>query len=100
MFPGGDQIVTRALGGGGRQNGRGDLQEVVVHHGGADGGDHLAAQDDIFLDLRVAQVQIAVFQAQGLVSFAAVVDLEGQFVILTFAQDFNFLGDHLHVSSG
>ena len=60
VLAGGHQVVPGALGGGGGEDGGGDFQKALVLHGPAQGGDHLAAQDDVPLYLGVAQIQIAV----------------------------------------
>lgn len=67
----GHEIVARALRTGGREDGRRDLEEAVRGHGGAQRGHHLATEDDVFLHGGVAQVEIAVLQAQRLVGVAA-----------------------------
>ncbi len=72
----------------------------MLHHGLADGGHHLAAQDDIALDGGVAQIQIAVFQPLSLVGLPAVVDLKGQLVVAAAAQNADLGGDHLDLAGG
>ena len=69
-------------------------------HGGAQRGHHLAAQDDVLLDSRVAQVEIAVLQAQRLVGVAAAVDLERQLVIAAAAEHLDLRGHELNVAGG
>ena len=78
MLPAGYQVVPGPLGGGGGEDGSGDLQKALLPHGLAQGGDHVAAQHDVLFDLRIAQIQVAVLQAKGLVRLLAAVDLEGQ----------------------
>ena len=72
----------------------------MLGHGLAQGGHHLAAQDDVGLDLRVAQVQVAVLEAGGLVGLPAAVDGEGELVVAAAAQDLDLGGDHLDVAGG
>ena len=100
VVPGGHQIVPGALRGGGRQDGGGDLQEAVLRHGLPQGGHHAAAEDDVVLHLRIPQVQIAVFQAGGLIGLPAAVDGEGQLVVLAAAQHLDLAGHHLDVAGG
>ena len=100
VLAGGDEVVTRALGGGGRQDRGGDLEEVVLHHGLAQRGDDVAAQDDVLLDGGIAQVKIAVFEALGLVRLAAAVDLERQGVVAAAAEQLDLLGNDLNVAGG
>ena len=100
MLAGGHQIVTGTLGGGGRQDGGGDLQEAVLGHGSAQGGHHLAAQDDVLLHRGVPQVQIAVLQTLLLVGLAAAVDLKGQGVVAAAAQHLDLAGNHLNITGG
>ncbi|CUO49674.1 Uncharacterised protein [Flavonifractor plautii] len=96
----GHQVVPGALRGGGREDGGGDLQEAVVKRGLPQGGHHLAAEDDVVLHLRVAEIQIAVLQAGGLVGLPAAVDLEGQLVVAAAAQHLHRLRHHLDVAGG
>ena len=77
------------------------------HHGLPQGGDDVAAQDDVLLDGGVAQVEIAVLQTLGLIRVAAAVDLERQLVVLAAAEqldplrhDFNVAGGLLGVLAG
>ena len=100
MVPGGHQIVTGALGGGGRQNGRGDLQKAMLGHGLPQGGHHVAPQNDVLLHGGVPQVQIAVLQPLGLVGLPAAVDLEGQLAVLAAAQHLHLGGHDLNVAGG
>ena len=100
VLAGGDEVVTRALGGGGRQDRGGDLEEVVLHHGLAQRGDDVAAQDDVLLDGGIAQVKIAVFEALRLVRLAAAVDLERQGVVAAAAEQLDLLGNDLNVAGG
>ena len=100
MLPGRHQVIAGTLGRRGRQNGRGNLQEIMIGHGAAQRGNHLAAQDDVFLHLRIAQIQIAVLQPQGLIGFPAVVNLERQRVIPAAAQYFNGIRYHFHLTGG
>ena len=107
MLSGGDEIVARTLGAGGREDWRRDLEEIMRHHGLPQGGDDVAAQDDVLLDGGVAQVEIAVLQTLGLIRVAAAVDLERQLVVLAAAEqldplrhDFNVAGGLLGVLAG
>ena len=94
----GDEIVARALGAGGRQDRGRDLEEVVLHHRLAQRRDDVAAQDDVVLDRRVAEVEIAVFQALRLVGVAAAVDLKRQLVVAALAEDGDLLRHDLDVA--
>jgi len=96
----GHQIVARALGAGSRQDGRRDLEEVVVGHGLAQRGNDLAAQDDVLLDRGIAQVEIAVLETHGLVGVAAAVDLERQLVVAAAAEHLDFFRHDLNVAGG
>ena len=100
MLSGGNKVVARALRAGGREDGGRDLKEIMVHHSLADGGDDIAAQDDVALDSGVAQVEIAVLQALRLVGVAAAVDLERQLVVLAAAQQLDLLRHDLDVAGG
>ena len=94
------KIVARALGAGRREDGRGDLEKAVRGHGGAQRGHHLAAQDDVLLYGGVAQVEIAVLQAQRLIGVAAAVDLKRQLVIAAAAEHLDLRGHDLNVAGG
>ena len=98
MLSGRNQIVARALGGGSGQNRGSDLLEIVLHHCLAQRGDDLAAQDDVLLDRGVAQVQIAVFEALGLVCVAAAVDFKRQLVVDALAENIDLLRHDLHIA--
>ena len=100
VLPCGHQVVPGTLGGGGGEDGGGDLQEAVLGHGGPQSGHHLAAENDILLHGGVAQIQIAVFQAGGLVSLPAAVDLKGQAVVAAAAQNLDLAGHNLDFTGG
>ena len=70
------------------------------HHGLPQGGDDVAAQDDVLLDGGVAQVEIAVLQTLGLIRVAAAVDLERQLVVLAAAEQLDPLRHDLDVAGG
>ena len=72
----------------------------MLGHGGPEGRHHLAAQDDVLFHGGIAQIQIAVLQAGGLVSLPAAVDLKGQAVIAAAAQDLNLIRYHLDLAGG
>ena len=72
----------------------------MVRHGLADGGDHLAAKDDVAFYFRVPQVQIAVLEALGLVGLPAAVHLEGQLVVAAAAQNLHFCGNDFDIAGG
>ena len=95
-----DKIVARALGGGGGEDRRGDLQKAVLGHETADLGDDLAAEDDVLLHGRVTQIEEAVLQSRGLVGLAAAVDLKGQLVVAALAQHADRRGDDLDLAGG
>ena len=96
----GNEIVARAFGAGGRQDRGRDLEEVMLHHRLAQRRDDVAAQDDVVLDRRVAEVEIAVFQALRLVGVAAAVDLKRQLVVAALAENRNLLRHDLDVAGG
>jgi len=100
VLPAGYQVVPRPLGGGGGENGGGDLQEALAQHGLPQGGHHAAPEDDVVLYLRIAQVQVAVLQPDGLVRLPAAVDGEGQLVVAAAAQHLDLAGHHLDVAGG
>ena len=81
MLPGGDQIVSGAFRGGSGQDRSGDLEEPVLRHGLSERRNDVAAQDYVLLDVGVPQVKEPVFEPLGLVSVAAVVNLEGETVV-------------------
>ena len=64
------------------------------------GGDDVAAQDDVLLDGGVARVEIAVLQTLGLIRVAAAVDLEREFVVLAAAEQFDLLRHDFNVAGG
>ena len=96
----GYEVVARALGRGHGEDGGGYLHEAVLGHALAQCGDDVGAQDDVRLDLGVAQVEIAVLKAGALVGLAAAVYLEGQLVVLALAEHFDLLGYDLDVAGG
>ena len=100
MLSGGNEVVACALRAGCRENGGRDFEEIMVHHGLANGGNDVAAQDDVAFDGGVAQVEIAVFQALCFVSVAAAVDLEREFVVLAAAEQFDLLRHDFNVAGG
>ena len=69
-------------------------------HGLADGGDDVAAQDDVLLDRRVSQVEVAVLEPLLLVRLTAAVDLKRQLVVDALAEDLDLLGDDLDLAGG
>ena len=60
VFPRGHEIVSGALRRGGGQDRRSDLYKPLLGHGAAQRGDDVAAQQDIPLHRRVAQVEVPV----------------------------------------
>ena len=98
MLSGGNEIVARALGGGSRQDRGRDLQEIVLHHRLAKSRDNLAAQNDVLLNSRVPEVEVAVFEALGLVRLAAAVNFERQLIVDALAEHIDLLGHDLHVA--
>ena len=99
MLPRGHQIIPRPLRRRRRQNGRSDLQKPMLRHRRPQGGDHVAPQNNVLLNLRIPQIEIPVLQPRGLVRLPAPVDLEGQLVVPAFPQyldllrhDFDFSG--------
>ena len=100
MVPGGHQIVTGTLGGGGGEDGGGDLQEALLGHEPPQLGNHLAAQNDVTFDGGVPQVQEAVFKPGVFVRVLTLVDLKGQLVVDALAQHLDFLGHDLNFAGG
>ena len=100
VLAGGHQVIPGPLGGGGGEDGGGDLQKALLQHGGAEGGHHIAPQNDVVFDFRVAQVQIAVLEPLGLVGLPGAVNLEGQLIVAAAAQHLDFGGDNLNVAGG
>ena len=98
MLSRGDKIVARALGGGCGEYRGGYLKEAVLGHRLTQGGDNVAAQNDILLDGGISQVEVAVFETRGLVGLAAAVYLKGQLVIAALAEDLYLFGDDLDVA--
>ena len=58
---------------------------------------NLASQNDLAFYLRITEIQITIFQSDIFVSFFGMVDLEGQFVVLAFAQHFNGFGNYFNI---
>jgi hypothetical protein len=86
MEPARHQVGTRALGAVGGQDRRLELGEALLDHAAAQGGDHLAAQHDVPVQLVLAQVEEAVLQSQL---------LRGG-VVLLVDRDRQRLGHRLH----
>ena len=72
----------------------------MLHHRLAQSGHHVAAQNDVVLHGGVAQIQIAVLQAGGLVGGPAAVDLKGQLVVAAAAKYFDLFGNDLDIAGG
>ena len=72
----------------------------MLGHEPADLGDDLAAENNVFLHLRVAQIQEAILQTGALVGFAAAVDLKGQLVVAALAEHADRFGDDLDLTRG
>ena len=100
MLARGNEIVARALRRRRREDRRGDLQKAVLGHSLPQGGHHLAAEDDVLLHSGVAQIEIAVLQAQRLVRVAASVDLERQLVVPAAAEHLDLVRHDLNVAGG
>ena len=100
MLTRGNEIVARALGAGGREDRRRDLQKAVLHHRLPQGGDDVAAQDDVLLHGGISQIEVAILEAVGLVGLAAAVDLKRQLVIDALAEHLDLLGHDLNVAGG
>ena len=95
-----NEVIARALRGRSRQDRRGDFKEAVLVHRLAQGGDDVAAHDDVLLHIGVAQVEIAVLQADALVRLAGAVNLERQLIVAAAPQHVDFLRLHLNVARG
>ena len=100
MLSGGHQVVSGSFRGGGGEYGGGYLQKAVLGHSLAQGGHHIAAENDILLHGGVSQIQIAVAQALSLVGLTAAVDLKGQLIIAALTQNFDLFRNHFNVAGG
>ena len=85
MFAGRYQIIAGPFRRRSGQDGGGDLHKAMVDHSLTKGPYHLAAQDHVLFNGRIAQVQIAVLKALSLIRVPAAVDLEGKLVIIAAA---------------
>ena len=73
----------------------------MLHHRLAQGGDDVAAEDDILLYGRISQVEVAVLKATcGLVGLAAAVYFKRQLVIAAAAENFDLFGNDLDIAGG
>ena len=72
----------------------------MLHHRLAQGGDDVAAEDDILLYGRISQVEVAVLKACGLVGLAAAVYFKRQLVITAAAENFDLFGNDLDITGG
>ena len=75
-------------------------KEAALRHAAAQVRHDIRAQDDVLLDLRVAQVQIAVLQALIFVSLLRAVDLEGQRIVAAAAKHGDALRHDLDLTRG
>ena len=71
----------------------------MLQHGLPECRHHVAPHDNILLDFRIPQIQIAILQANSFVRFLAPVDLEGQGVIAAASQHFNLFRHYFDVAS-
>ena len=95
-----NEVIACALRGRSRQDRRGDFKEAVLVHRLAQGGNDVAAHDDVLLHIGVAQVEIAVLQADALVRLAGAVDLERQLIVAAAPQHVDFLRLDFNVARG
>ena len=98
MISGGYQIISCSLRRRAGQNRGGDLHEIMSSHALTKVSHDLASQNDFAFYLRIAEIQITVFQTDILVSLFGMVDLEGQFVVTAFTQHFNLRRHYFNVS--
>ena len=70
----------------------------MLHHRLAKRRDDLAAQNDVLLDSGVPEVEVAVFEALGLVRLAATVNFERQLIVDALAEHIDLFGHDLHVA--
>ena len=74
------------------------FHEPLGGHQLADAGDHLRAQDQVFVKAGTAQVEEAVLQAQGLITLLLFIDLKRNH--LGFAKHFHGFGNQLDFAGG
>ena len=99
MLPGRYQIVTGTLRGRSSQDGGLDLGEAQTLHLTAQEGNHLGAQDNIILDLLIAQIQEPVLQADFLLGIGGRIDFKGQ-ILHDLAQNGQACGTQFHSTGG
>ena len=78
MHPAGHQVVSGPLGGALNQSGGLNLKEALLRKKCPGQGGHPASGHEISLDIRPAQVQVAVFEPQLLLGLAVLLDGEGR----------------------
>ena len=95
---GGNHIVSCPFGGGLHEHGSLNLDEAVVGEVIPGGFDDFCPHHEVFLELRTAEVQIAVAEPQFLVGIGLVGDVEGR--SLGFGQDPQLGDEDLHFAGG
>ena len=98
MDAAGHQEIAGAFGGGFDEGGRLDLQEAIFIEVVSGDLGHLVAEHQVFLQLRTAQIQVTIFQAEHFIGFGAVHDLKGRRFGL--AQNTQLGDEHFDVTGG
>ena len=70
----------------------------MLGHGLTERSDNVAAQDDVALDRRIAQVEITVLQTDGFVGITAAIDFKGQLILAAAAENFNLRRHDLNLA--
>ena len=98
MDAAGHQEVTSAFGGGLDEGGGLNFQEAVFIEVVPGDLGHLVAEHQVLLQLRTAQIQVTIFQAEHFIGFGAVHDLKGRRFGL--AQNTQLGDEHFDVTGG
>ena len=77
-----------------------DLHEVQRIHSLTQFRHDLASHHDIFLHVRISQIQVTIFQTGILVCILGLIDLKGKCIVNTFSQDLNLIGHYFDLTGG
>ena len=98
MISGGNQIISRTFRRGTGQNRSRDLHEVQSIHSLTQFCHDLASHHDIFLHVRISQIQVTVFQTCILVCILGLINFKGKCIVNTLSQNLDLIGYYLDLT--
>ena len=100
MISGGNQIISCTFRRRTGQDRSRDLHEVQSIHSLTQFCHDLASHHDIFLHVRISQIQVTVFQTGILVCILGLIDFKGKCIVNTFSQNLDLVWHYFNLTGG